>query len=185
MKSTVVIFATFWLIYVVRPGLAQTVTPRWGLETELIQPFLPGVGIYRLQLTRTLTHPTRPNRGDLLLGAYIRPHVKHDIVEKINEYLLMAGYRQYLWKGLHVEAKSNIGLARGTNNRIDGNDYNKLSWFGEANVGYRFSLAGRGRTGLYVLPQVGVLSSISSNIGPRGGKSDTFPQGSLLIGVQF
>lgn len=158
---------------------------RWGLETELMQPFLPGVGIFRLQATRTLTRPTRTNRGDLLLGAYIRPNVTHDVVEKISEYLFIVGYRQYVWRGLHVEAKSNIGFARGTKNLIDGKDYNKLPWFGEANVGYRFSLAGQGRTGLYVLPQVGVLSSISSDIGPRGGKSDTFPQGSLLIGFQF
>jgi hypothetical protein len=185
MKTTLVLCATVWLIFVAQSGFAQIESSRWGLETELVQPFLPNVGIYRIQATRTLTAPNRPNRGDLLLGAYIRPNVKHDIVEKINEYMLIVGYRQYVWKGLHVEAKSNLGFADGTKNRIDGKDYNNPSWFWEANAGYRFSLAGKGRTGLYAIPQFGILSSISADIGPRGGKSDTFLQGNLLVGFQF
>jgi hypothetical protein len=185
MKNTIIAVAICWLISLAPLVWAQTPSARWGLETELVQPFLPNVGIYRLQATHTLSAPTRNNRGDLLIGAYIRPNVKHDIVEKINEYMLMVGYRQYMWRGLHVEAKSNVGYAWGTKNLLDGKDYNNLSWFWEANAGYRFSLAGKGRAGLYVLPQIGVLSSISANIGPRGGKSDTFLQGNLMVGFQF
>jgi hypothetical protein len=158
---------------------------KWGLETELIQPFLPEVGIIRLQATKTITSSLKKNKGDLLLGAYIRPNVKHDIVEKINEYLLMVGYRQYFWKGLHAEAKSNIGYAWGTKNKIDGKDYNNFSWFWEANAGYKFDFAKKQRSNLYVIPQFGILSSISSNIGPRGGKSDTFIQGNVLFGFNF
>lgn len=158
MKITPVLSAT--LLFIAGAGFAQNESSQWGLETELVQPFLPNVGIYRLQATRTLTAPNRPNRGDLLLGAYIRPNVKHDIVEKINEHMLIVGYHQYVWKGLHVEAKSNLGFAGGTKNRIDGKDYNNLSWFWEANAGYRFSLAGKGRTGLYMIPQL-VSSAVS------------------------
>lgn len=185
MKNTILISAICWLTFIVQSAFAQTASPKWGLETELIQPFIPNVGIFRLQATRTVTDPDRPNRGDLLIGAYIRPNVKHDIVETINEYMLIVGYRQYVWRGLHLEAKTNVGFANGTKNRIDGKNYANLSWFWEANAGYRFSLTGRGRAGLYVIPQVGVLSSISADIGPRGGKSDTFPQGNLLVGFQF
>lgn len=185
MKNTCVAVAICWLISVAPLGWAQTAPARWGIETELVQPFIPNVGIYRLQATYTFTAPARANRGDLLIGAYIRPNVKHDITEKINEYMFVVGYRQHLWRGLHVEGKSNIGYAWGTKNLLDGKDYNNLSWFWEANAGYRFSLAGKGRTGLYVLPQIGVLSSISADIGPRGGKSDTFLQGNLMVGFQF
>ncbi len=109
---------------------------KWGIETELIQPFLPNVGIIRFQVARTLSRTASKMKGDLLLGAYIRPNIKHDVVEKINEYLLITGYRQYLWKGLHLEAKSNIGYAWGTKNLIDGRDYNNFSWFWESNLGY-------------------------------------------------
>jgi hypothetical protein len=153
---------------------------KWGLETELIQSFLPEVGIIRIQATKKIKAS-----GDLIIGAYIRPNVKHDIVEKINEYLFALGYRQYLWKGLHVEAKSNIGYAWGTKNKIDGKDYNNFSWFWEANTGYKFSFSKKLHSNLYVIPQFGILSSISSDIGPRGGKSDTFIQGSLLFGINF
>ena len=185
MKTTLILSITCWLLMSSGSAFAQTELRRWGIETELVQPFLPNVGIFRLQATRTITGPNRPNRGDLLIGAYIRPNVKHNIVEKIDEYMLIVGYRQYLWRGLHLEAKTNIGFADGTKNRIDGKNYTNLSWFWEANAGYKFTLTGKNRTGLYVIPQVGLLSSISADIGPRGGKSDTFLQGNLLVGFQF
>ncbi len=156
----------------------------WGIETELIQPFLPEVGIIRLQATHTITSP-ESKRGDLIIGAYIRTNVKHDIVEKINELLFVTGYRQYFWKGLHAEAKSNIGYAWGTKNLIDSKDYNNFSCFWEANIGYKFDFGRKEKYNLYVLPQFGVISSISADIGPRGGKSDTFPQGNLVLGINF
>jgi hypothetical protein len=165
--------------------LSSSIPKKWGIETELIQPFLPNVGIIRLQATYTLTSPESKMKGDLLLGAYIRPNVKHDIVEKINEYLLVVGYRQYFWKGLHAEAKSNLGYAWGTKNLIDGKDYNNPSLFWEANAGYKFDFAKKQNTNLYAIAQFGILSSISANIGPRGGKSDTFIQGNLLVGINF
>lgn len=163
----------------------SSLSPKWGFETELVQPLIPNVGIFRFQATRTVTAPDSKMKGDFLIGAYIRPNIKHDIVEKINEYLLALGYRQYLWKGLHAEAKSNLGYAWGTKNLIDGKDYNNLSWFWEANAGYKFDFAKKTHTNFYIIAQMGVLSSISANIGPRGGKSDTFLHGNLLIGINF
>ncbi len=157
---------------------------KWSIEMELIQPFLPNVGIIRLQTSKTLTAPNK-KRGDILLGAYIRPNVKHDIVEKINEYLLITGYRQYLWKGLHLEAKSNIGYAWGTKNLIDGKDYNNFSWFWESNLGYKIDFAKKQHSNLYAIAQFGALGSIASNIGPRAGKSDNFIQGNLIFGINF
>lgn len=185
MNTKIVICAALALAGSARAGLAQTAPPRWGIETELVQPFIPDVEIYRVQATYTLTGAARTNRGDLLLGAYIRPNIKHDVVEKINEYMAVVGYRQYLWRGLHVEGKSNMGYAWGTKNLVDGKDYNGATWFWEANAGYQFAFKGRGRAGLYVIPQFGVISSIVADIGPRNGKTDTFPQGNLLVGFQF
>jgi hypothetical protein len=143
------------------------------------------VGIIRLQTTYALSPPESKMKGELLLGAYIRPNIKHDVVEKINEYLLITGYRQYFWKGLHAEAKSNLGYAWGTKNLIDSKDYNKLSWFWEANTGYKFDFAKKQNTNLYAIAQFGILSKITADIGPRGGKSDTFIQGNLLVGINF
>jgi hypothetical protein len=162
---------------------------KWGLETELVQPFLPTVNIVRLQATRTITKPESKMKGDLLFGMYIRPNVKHDVVEKINEYMLILGYRQYFWKGLHLEAKANVGYAWGTKNLIDGKDYETSTIFWESNLGYKFNLTNKTKSSLYLIPQFGVLGNAKGentvNIGPRGGKPDTFIQGSLIVGINF
>ncbi len=162
---------------------------KWGLETELIQPFLPEVGIIRLTATRTITSEKSKMKGDLLFGMYIRPNVKHDVVEKINEYMLVLGYRQYFWKGLHLEGKANVGYAWGTKNLIDGKDYETSTVFWESNLGYKFNLTNKAKSSFYLIPQFGVLGNAKGentvNIGPRGGKPDTFIQGSLIVGVNF
>ncbi len=162
---------------------------KWGIETELVQPVLPNVGIIRLTATRTVTSTKNKMKGDLLLGMYIRPNVKHDVVEKINEYMLAVGYRQYFWKGLHLEGKANVGYAWGTKNLIDGKDYETSTIFWESNVGYKFNVTNKAKTSIYLLPQFGVLGNAKGNntvnIGPRGGKPDTFLQGSLILGVSF
>lgn len=162
---------------------------KWGLETELVQPILPDVGIIRITATRTITSAQSKRKGDLLFGAYIRPNVKHDVVEKINEYMLVLGYRQYFWKGLHIEGKANMGYAWGTKNLIDGKDYETATLFWEANMGYKFKLTNKERSSLYIIPQFGAIGNARGentvNIGPRGGKPDTFIQGSLVIGVNF
>lgn len=188
-KSIQILFAMFLLFSSKAFSQLSTDAPKkWGIETELIQPFLPNVGIIRLQATYTLT-ASEKRKGDLLIGAYIRPNIKHDVVEKINEYMLIVGYRQYFWKGLHLEAKVNVGYAWGTKNLIDGKDYETTTLFWETNIGYKFKLTDKTKSSLYLIPQFGVLDNARGentvNIGPRGGKPDTFIQGGLTIGFNF
>lgn len=187
MKKSLLVLAAALLLFTgkIFSQISSETPKKWGIETELIQPFLPNVGIIRIVATHTLTSPDSKMKGDILLGAYIRPNIKHDVVEKINEYLLITGYRQYFWKGLHAEARSNLGYAWGTKNLIDGKDYNKLSWFWEANAGYKFDFAKKQNSNLYAITQFGILSKITADIGPRGGKSDTFLQGNLVFGINF
>ena len=64
-------------------------------------------------------------------------------------------------------------------------DYESFSWFWEANAGYKLDFAKKQNTNLYVIAQFGILSKITADIGPRGGKSDTFPQGNLVVGINF
>lgn len=169
------------------PTHAQNPTPKplqWGLEAELVQPFIPTVSILHLLATRRVTPDHDRLRGDALLGMYIRPNVAHDVVEKINEYMVVLGYRQYLWKGLHVEVRANAGYAWGTRNLIDERDYETPTLFWEANLGYRVYLT-PGTTRLYLAPQVGALGNIVGDIGPRGGKPDNFFNANLALGVNF
>jgi hypothetical protein len=191
MKKTIKILSIS-LLLISSKAFSQTSTDspkKWGIETDLVQPFLPQVGIIRLTATRTITSPQRKAKGDLLLGMYIRPNVKHDVVEKINEYMAVIGYRQYFWKGLHLEAKANIGYAWGTKNLFDGKDYETSTLFWETNLGYKFNIVNKAHSSIYLLPQLGVIGNAKGentvNIGPRGGKPDTFIQGGLTIGINF
>jgi hypothetical protein len=159
-------------------------THKWGFETELIQPFIPTIHIIRFQVTKIL-YSSATKHGDLLIGAWIRPNVKHDVVEKINEYMTMVGYRQYVWKGLHVEVKSNMGYAWGTKNLFDGKDYETPTWFWESNIGYKFDFAKRKNQNLYLIVNAGGLGNIVADIGPRNGKPDNFLQAGLLFGINF
>lgn len=162
---------------------------RWGLETELVQPFVPGVHIGRVRVSRTLWGAPSGPRGELLAGVYLRPDVEHDIVETIDEYLVSLGYRQTFVRGLHADLALEAGWVWGHQNLIDGEDYSTPVLLLDANLGYRVDLLSRGagtdarRYGIYVIPQLGVLAGLVTDIGPRGGKADVFLQGKLLVGL--
>ena len=187
MKTIIFLFLSYYIL--IFSTLAQDrknlTTHTWGIETELFQPFYPTVQIIRIQATRCLRPKIAKNQGDLIVGVYIRPNVKHDVVEKINEYMLVLGYRQYLWKGLHIEAKSNMGYAWGTKNLIDGKDYETATWFWESNMGYKINIMKKNSHQIYITPQFGALGNIVADIGPRGGKPDNFLQGNIYVGINF
>lgn len=159
---------------------------RWGVEVDLVQPWIPEVHILSLRVTRTV-RARGSQRSELMVGVYARPRVSHDIVETIDEYLLAVGLRHTLWRGLHLEAAVLAGWAWGENNRIDGMDHANPAVLLEGQLGYRFTVrrATADRVGLYLAPQAGVLTGVFTDIGPRGGKSDTFLEGKLLAGVTF
>ena len=168
-------------------------TYRWGVEIDLVQPFIPTVHIIRPKVTRTLWRRSTNRRADLILGLYIRPHVAHDILETIDEYMGTVGYRQYLWQGFHLETMVNAGAAWGTN-QLDGKKYTTASLFMDVNAGYRLGFfepgglidEGDKTAGFYVAAQAGVIFSLGvADIGPRDGKPDWFPQGNLLVGTSF
>jgi hypothetical protein len=162
-----------------RAAAAPAARP-WGVEADLIGPWIPQVHILSARVTRALWGTAGTPRGAAMLGVYVRPRVGHDVVETIDEYLLAIGYRQYLWGGLHVEAAVLAGWSWGTRNRIDGMDYTSPSVLAEGLAGYRLELRR-----FYVTPQVGALAGLVTDLGPRGGKSDVFVEGKLLVGVTW
>jgi hypothetical protein len=172
---------------------SPTARHQWAIETELIQPFVPTVGIIHVRAARSVWGTPGGARADVIAGVYIRPHIEHDIVETIDEYMATLGARYFAWRGLHAEALLNAGVAWGTN-KLDGMDYRTPTLFAEVNVGYQLSfftpggLAGKPRdVGLYVAPQVGFLTTlgVGNDIGPRDGKPDYFFTAALLVGVSF
>jgi hypothetical protein len=169
---------------------------RWGIETELVQPLIPTVRIIQFRATRTLWGDASA-RGDLVVGAYLRPNIKHDVVKTISEYMAELGYRQYVWRGLHADAILAAGKAKGVN-IVDGMTYDTPTLFGAVNAGYRLDFftpdglfPSNNSIGAYAIAQFGVLASLRpigldvNDIGPRNGKPDWFLQGNLLVGVSF
>jgi hypothetical protein len=166
---------------------------RWGFEIDTVQPFIPTVGIVRPKLTGTLWGSPTGLRGDAIVGAYLRPHVEHDVLFNIDEYMATVGYRQYFWRGFHAETMLSAGNAQGTN-RFDGKYYRTPTLFGDLNVGYRLGFFERGGiieghggpVGFFLTPQAGVIAGLGvADIGPRNGKPDVFFQANLLIGASF
>lgn len=181
--------ATLLSLLVHRSLFAQSLgaDPKWGIETELFQPFIPTVHIITLKATKTIWGSASTQHGDLMLGIYARPYIAHDVVEWIEEYMLSVGYRHYFVKGFHAEAQYLAGYVYGENNKIDGQDYESFVHFAEASIGYRFQFAKQRKVGWYITPQFGYLQGLNDEliIGPRGGKPDYFVIGKLLAGVTF
>jgi hypothetical protein len=161
---------------------------KWGFETDLIQPFIPEVEIFTLKLTKTIIGNTNSIlHGDIMFGAYIRPNVKHDVVETIDEYMASIGYRQYFTKNLNVELQYYAGNVDAKKNKVDGEDYSGFVQFAEANIGYKLNILKFKNSTIYVNPQFGYLQGLNKEliIGPRNGKEDAFVQGKLQLGIAF
>ena len=70
MKKTIQILVVA-LVFFSSTAFAQMnldAPKKWGIETELIQPFLPNVGIVRIVATCRLTAAEK-KQGDFLIGA--------------------------------------------------------------------------------------------------------------------
>lgn len=162
-------------------------TSQYGIETELLQPFVPEVGIITFKGSKTLWGKNGESHGDALLGVFLRPNVSHDVVDTIDEYQASIGYRHYFWQGLHAEVQYLAGYVWGKNNLVDGKDYEGFVQFAEANIGYRIDFAKDQQRGFYIIPQFGYIQGLNEEliIGPRNGKDDTFWQGKLLVGYRF
>jgi hypothetical protein len=163
---------------------APAVKKPWGAELELVQPFIPEVGIFTAKGTRTLWGSDGGLKGDAIVGVFLRPGVDHNVVDEIDEYAAILGYRQYFWRGLHAEALTYLGWARGTRNKKDGKNYEDFAWLAEVSAGYRFTIVDGSSLSLYVTPQVGYLQGVYTNIGPRD-TPDRFLTAKLLLGAQF
>lgn len=184
---------------------------KWTIETELVQPFLPTIGIGRIQLNRTLWGDWKNEHGELVLGTFMRPGIKHDVVEQITEYAGSIGYRHYFNSNWNIEAKYYLGYVWARNNLQNRRDYEPVFYFAdnlplqlaalqeirkdykgtvqfaEALIGYRFLLSESEDRSIFMLPQFGVLHGLHNSdiIGPRNGKEETFIVGNLIVGMSF
>jgi hypothetical protein len=161
---------------------------KFGIETDILWPFL--VQTTRTHLTVKLWQKGN-FRGDAYVGLNIDFPRERETEGRFADYSLASGYRQYFWKGLHVEFSQTTGLGVLQNHVTTGKTYNSFDWLITGYVGYKFEFA---RKKFYVLPQFGVAGVIyKSNPWPiyedktltkEVGESP-FPLGSLRFGYNF
>ena len=135
---------------------AQTVekSSRYSLETDVLWPFFPGA-------TRThflLTFWQKGHlRGDIYAGIHADLPRNRETEGRFADYSIASGYRQYLWKGLHLEFSQTTGLGVLQNHVTTGKTYNSFDWLATGYLGYKFEFA---RTKCYILPQFGIARVI-------------------------
>ena len=161
---------------------------KFGLETDILWPFFPGA---------TRTHFTiklweKGNlRGDAYVGVNIDFPQDRETEGRFADYSIASGYRQYLWKGFHLEFSQTTGLGVLQNHVTTGKTYTSFDWLMTGYLGYKFEFSKRK---FYILPQFGVASVVyksnpwkiyeDKTLTKEVGES-LFPLGSLRFGINF
>lgn len=188
MKRTIATAAMSIACFLAFHAQAQSNEPSnnaWGLEFNVVWPFVPGVEIYTAKATRTLWANDTAH-GDLTFGFLLRPGTTEDEnAQDFSEYGLNIGYRHYFWKGLHAELALYPSFAREINNNIDGRDYEGFAMTTELYAGYRFNVAKKTNYSFYLMPQTGIGYNVLSNLGPETEANAPFPTLNLQLGLNF
>ncbi len=173
-------------------GQEQDIPSRkWGAEVNLLWPIFPG-NIYKGQVTYE-TWRKNDLAGDVFVGFHIKPSEFREEEGDFSNYALTFGYRQFVWKGLHLELYNAFGPGFNRNNAVDGKDYE--SWDYEVGVlaGYRWEFLKKEKRekmkfSPYLSTQHGFYYVASkSNPHPIVGSTDERPiyVGTLNFGVRF
>lgn len=161
---------------------------KYALETDILWPFFPGST--RTHFTVKLWQKGHL-RGDVYAGLNIDFPADRETEGRFADYSLASGYRQYFWKGLHVEFSQTTGLGVLQNHVTTGKTYNSFDWLVTGYIGYKFEFA---RKKLYVIPQFGVAGVIyksnpwsiyEDNTLTKEVGETPFPLGSLRMGYNF
>ena len=184
------IFLLGLIIIITPPVFAQTEqkTNKYAIETDILWPFFPG--LTRTQMTFKLWEKGNL-RGDLITGVNVLFPQNRETEGRFADYSIVTGYRQYLWKGLHVEFSQTTGLGVLENHVTTRKTYNSFDWAATGYFGYKFEFL---RKKLYIIPQFGIERVIyKSNPWPifedktlvnEVGETP-FPLGSLRFGYNF
>lgn len=188
MKKPVI--SIVWLILSTASALAQNGQKegRYGLETDILWPFFPGAT--RTHFTVKLWQKGHL-RGDVYVGINVDFPQDRETEGRFADYSIASGYRQYLWKGFHVEFSQTTGLGVLQDHVTTGKTYNSFDWLVSGYMGYKFEFAQRR---FYLLPQFGVAGVLyKSNPWPiyedatltkEVGESP-FMLGALRLGINF
>lgn len=182
------LLALFITVATVLPAQGEPQTPRFGLETDILWPIFPGAT--RTHFTRTIWQDGAL-RGDVYVGVNADFPQERETEGRFSDYSIASGYRQYLWRGFHLEFSQTTGVGVLQDHVTTGRTYRSFDWLMSAYAGYRIDL---GRKRYYLLPQIGTAlvvyksnpwpiyedATLTREIGER-----PFLLGSLRFGYTF
>lgn len=161
---------------------------RYAIETDILWPVFPGAT--RTHFTVKLWQKGHL-RGDVYAGINVDFPRNRDTEGRFADYSLATGYRQYFWKGLHLEFSQTTGLGVLQNHVTTGKTYNSFDWLVSGYVGYKFEFS---RKKLYLLPQFGIARVLyksnpwpiyeDATLAKEVGESP-FMLGALRLGINF
>ena len=150
MKRQFLMFGIFSLLTTAVVAQTEPESRKWAIETDILWPIFPGA---------TRTHITfqcwqkGALHGDVYAGINVDFPQNRETEGRFADYSIASGYRQYFWKGLHLEFSQTTGIGVLQNHVSTGKTYRSFDWLITGYIGYKFELA---RKKLYVLPQFGV-----------------------------
>lgn len=162
---------------------------KWGAEINILWPIFPG-NIYKGQVTYEAWRK-RELAGDVYVGFHIRPFEYREDEGEFANFALTFGYRQFLWKGLHLELYQAFGPGFNRSNVVDGQDYQSWDYEVGGFVGYRWEFLKdheRRKISPYISTQQGFLY-LAAQSNPHPIENSTgekpFYAGTLNIGIKF
>lgn len=155
----------------------------WSIETSVVWPIYPG--IYKVHFVRELWRK-KVFAGELGFGLCLQPERNIPAIGEGNfsEEFILLFYRQYFWKGLHIEIDNNFAYGRLRDWQGSGTDYATYAIFHDMVAGYRFELLKKHKVSLTITPQAGGgFTSYVNDSWPRAELP--FWELQLLVGMKF
>ena len=156
-------------------------TKYWSVETSVAWPIYPGV--YRINFIRQVWQK-KSFSGEIGFAMNIQPQRTDVNGDRFSEEFITVIYRQFFWKGLHIEIDNNFAYGRLNNWKSSGVNYESYAIFHDFIGGYRFELLKKHKVSLTIIPQAGGgFTSYVNNSWPRAELP--FWEVNLLVGMRF
>ncbi|MBU3659021.1 MAG: hypothetical protein FGM14_04075 [Flavobacteriales bacterium] len=150
MKKSIFLFVLAYLLTMNVSAQSEEKQSKFRIETDILWPFVAQAS--RTHFTIKLWQKGNL-RGDIYAGINIDFPRDRETEGRFADYSLASGYRQYFWRGLHLEFSQTTGLGVLQNHVSTGKTYHSFDWLVSGYIGYKFEFA---KKKLYVLPQFGL-----------------------------
>ncbi len=153
----------------------------WSIETSVVWPIYPG--IFKINLAREIWSK-KTFSGEVGLSLNLQPERTDAANDRFSEEFITVFYRQFFWKGFHIQIDNNFAYGRLRNWKNTGTDFESYAIFHDFIGGYRFELLKKHKVSLTIIPQAGGgFTSYVNNSWPR--PELPFWYVNLLMGLKF